>query len=325
MTDAAPRSLAVVASAPAHVTRAPDVFEPTSLNEAMWLAKTFYASNLLPKGVDSPEAAFTVIVTGHELGLSPMASLRMIHVFDGKPILSAALIVGICLRRSDLCEYFTLVESSGELATYETKRRNNPVPTRLTFAMSEAQHLATKDNWKNNRPDMLRARCSAKLARAVYPDIVGGLYDPDELDEVRAAPSVPSIGQSIGVPIKREEIQAAEGVVAKLDETESHEHERLLSELGKGIDTAETLATLAAAADAVAKARAANRVTELERAALVGRYKARRQALREAAANSAMAAQTAPPVEPAKAPPSAPRVEADADGVIPDSERGGES
>ena len=28
---------------------------------------------------------------------------------------------------------------------------------------------------------MLRARASAALARAVYPDFVGGLYDPDEL------------------------------------------------------------------------------------------------------------------------------------------------
>jgi hypothetical protein len=36
---------------------------------------------------------------------------------------------------------------------------------------------------------MLRARCGAAIARAVYPDLVAGIYDPDEVAEiVRAEP-----------------------------------------------------------------------------------------------------------------------------------------
>jgi hypothetical protein len=31
---------------------------------------------------------------------------------------------------------------------------------------------------------MLRARCGAAIARAVYPDLVAGIYDPDEVASV---------------------------------------------------------------------------------------------------------------------------------------------
>jgi hypothetical protein len=31
---------------------------------------------------------------------------------------------------------------------------------------------------------MLRARCGAAIARAVYPDLVAGIYDPDEVAEI---------------------------------------------------------------------------------------------------------------------------------------------
>lgn len=160
----------------------PDVFTPRTMAEAWKLAETFHASGLLPRGVSSPAAAFTIIATGAELGLSPMASLRSIHVIEGKPVLSAALIAGIVQRRPDLCEGFALVESTETIATYETTRRGQ-APVRMSFTLEQAQRagLTGKDNWRKYPHAMLRARASAELARAVYPDVVGGLYDPDEI------------------------------------------------------------------------------------------------------------------------------------------------
>jgi hypothetical protein len=35
--------------------------------------------------------------------------------------------------------------------------------------------------WQTYPEAMLRARCAAALARIVYPDLVAGVYDPDEL------------------------------------------------------------------------------------------------------------------------------------------------
>ena len=173
-----------------------EVFAPRTMSEAWKLAQTFHASGLLPRGIASPEAAFTIIATGAELGLSPMASLRSIHIIEGKPVLSAALIAGIVQRRPDLCEGFVLVESSDTIATYETTRRGQ-APVRMSFTIEQAQRarLTDKDNWKKYPHAMLRARASAELARAVYPDVVGGLYDPDEIPgaEVRTAEPRPVV------------------------------------------------------------------------------------------------------------------------------------
>lgn len=173
-----------------------EVFAPRTMAEAWKLAQTFHASGLLPRGIASPEAAFTIIATGAELGLSPMASLRSIHVIEGKPVLSAALIAGIVQRRPDLCEGFALVESSDTIATYETTRRGQ-APVRMSFTIEQAQRagLAGKDIWRKYPHAMLRARASAELARAVYPDVVGGLYDPDEIPgaEVRTVEPRPVV------------------------------------------------------------------------------------------------------------------------------------
>lgn len=168
-------------------------FEPASIDEALAVSKLLVSSRLLPRSITTPEAAFAVIVTGRELGLSAMQSLRAIHIVEGKPTLSADLMVAL-VKKSDACLFFRLVESSATVAIYEAHRRNEPSPTRLSFTFEEAKAAGVtgKDNWRKYPAAMLRARCAAALARAVFPDLVLGVYDPDELSpavDVTPAPS----------------------------------------------------------------------------------------------------------------------------------------
>jgi hypothetical protein len=116
-----------------------------------------------------------------------MQSLRMIHVIKGKPGLSADLVVGLCLK-SPVCDHFTLVSSSDLEATYEAQRKGALGPTRMSFTMEDAKRagLATNDNYRRIPGPMLRARCATAIARVVFPDIVGNLYDKEELDPTLA-------------------------------------------------------------------------------------------------------------------------------------------
>lgn len=161
-------------------------FEPRSISEALQLAKLLVQSRLLPKSVGTPEAAFAIIATGRELGMTAMQSLRSIHVIEGKPTLSADLVAALCKSRGDVCKYFMLVTSSATVATYETQRVGDPKPTTMSFTIEDAQRagLAGKQNWKAYPAAMLRARCITALARAVYPDLAMGIYDEDELGPV---------------------------------------------------------------------------------------------------------------------------------------------
>lgn len=168
-------------------------FEPSNVEQALVLATKMSASGLMPRSFQKPEAILTAIVMGRELGLTAMQSVRSIHVIEGKPSMSADLIVGLVKRSAD-CLYFQLVESTNIVARYETHRKGDPKPTAMAFSFEDAKlaQVTGKDNWKKYPAAMLRARCGTALARAVYPDIAMGLYDPDELEPARERDVTPA-------------------------------------------------------------------------------------------------------------------------------------
>jgi hypothetical protein len=84
------------------------------------------------------------------------------------------------------------------VAKYETYREGEGV-TPMTFTIEEAQAagVAGKDNWRKYPKAMLRARCIAALARTVYPDLLAGVYETEELETAprHAAPVIEAPAQ----------------------------------------------------------------------------------------------------------------------------------
>lgn len=168
--------------------------DPRSMKEARMLATDLFESRMF-SAYGSPHAVLSTIMVGRELGVPAMSSLRTIYNIEGKHSLSASLMVAIVLR-SGLAEYFEPIEFSADAATYETKRRNGRNPIRLThtFEMgvkawpkskADWQKAFDASGWGRNPTDMLVARAQARLARLVYPDLLAGLYTPEELEEIR--------------------------------------------------------------------------------------------------------------------------------------------
>ena len=167
--------------------------ELRGMDDVERLARTAVASGLVQ--VRRPEEAVVLLLTGRELGLSPMQSLRGIYVVSGRPVLSADLMVAV-VRRSGLCASWRTVESTAEACTIETQRAGEEHPTRKTWTMADAKRaqVTGKGTWSQYPAQMLRHRCAADLAREVYPDVLMGLYDPDELagvEPVRVEASAP--------------------------------------------------------------------------------------------------------------------------------------
>lgn len=162
---------------------------PRTLTEVQALAEVLAKSTLLPDALKGKVNDVAVqILAGQELGLAPMASIRGVHVVQGKPLLSADTMVALCLG-SGIAEYFSVVEETATQVTYETKRKGSPHPQRFTWSDDDTKNagLNTKDNWRMHKRQMRRARCKAVLARDVYPDVLSGCYDPDEI----AVPAMP--------------------------------------------------------------------------------------------------------------------------------------
>ena len=164
-------------------------FEPTNLDECWRVSAQLAKSKLLPVALQGkPEDVMVILMTGHELGLSPMQSIRGCYVIQGRAVTAADLAAALVMR-SPACEYLTLVESTATKAVYETKRKGSPRPVQMTWTIEQARAagLHTKDNWKNYPAAMLRARCVFDIGRAVYPDVLHGVYGEDEASSLEQA------------------------------------------------------------------------------------------------------------------------------------------
>ena len=166
------------------------MIDTTTIEMLSGLAERLHKAGVFGAEVTSADKAFAVLLKGHELGFTPMAAAGSISIIKGKVSLSADATVALC-KRSAACLYLRLVASTEEVATYETQRHGDPSPTTLsyTIAMATRAGLTGSQTWRGHAHAMLRARCGAAIARAVYPDLVAGIYDPDEVAEiVRAEP-----------------------------------------------------------------------------------------------------------------------------------------
>jgi len=166
------------------MTTMPTTEELTALER---LAERLFKGKAFPDTVRSVDTAFAILLKGWELGMPAMAAAAGIAIVSGKVSLGADATAGACLRHRDVCLYFSLVESTGEVARYETRRAGAPAPVVLAYTIAQAKTagLTGSSTWQKHAPAMLRARCAAALARAVYPDLVAGCYDPDEAAEIR--------------------------------------------------------------------------------------------------------------------------------------------
>lgn len=175
-------------------------YEPATLPDAERLADRLARSGLIPEALrGKPGDVLIVLMTGHELGLAPMQALRGLHVVNGRPIMAADLAVAL-VKRSPACGHFSLLESTDARATYETQRRGEPGKTRLTWTIEQADAagLLNRGPWKQTPAAMLRARCALALARAVYPDLLMGIYDPDEIADAQPVRVVGASSTSAG-------------------------------------------------------------------------------------------------------------------------------
>jgi hypothetical protein len=185
---AAKPSQALVAAPPPEWNKQ---LEPRSMSEAGQLAKWVHESRQF-SAYGTPQAVLATVLAGRELGLQAMASLRSIHIVEGKPTLSADLIRALAMQHPD-CRYFRCVARvttpGEERAVFVTKRGDDPEMS-LTYTIEEAKAAGLIRNgsgWVKNPADMCVARASAKLARLVYPEATFGLYLREELEEGRAA------------------------------------------------------------------------------------------------------------------------------------------
>lgn len=147
------------------------------------LSKHIAGTEFVPRNLrDKPAAVAAALLFGREVGLPPMTALTMTHVVEGKPAMSAEGQRALILAAGHEIE---VVETNGARCIMRARRRGSETWTHLEWSldMARAAGLLSKGVWKAYPRAMLQARCTAELARLVFPDVIHGFRAVEELDE----------------------------------------------------------------------------------------------------------------------------------------------
>jgi len=125
-----------------------------------------------------------VILDARERGVPMGAALRNGYVVKGRLGWSAAYLAGLVLS-SGKADFFELIpeECTETKASVRFKRRGRP-EGRHTFTVEDARKAGYFDKdgvWQKDVKAMLRAAACRTAARAYFPDVVSGMYMPDEI------------------------------------------------------------------------------------------------------------------------------------------------
>lgn len=153
---------------------------PASWVAGWRLAKRISHTPFVPAALrGDPNSVLACILTGDELGLGPMQSLRMVHIIEGRPAASAELMRALVNRAGHRID---VVESRQDRVTLAGVRRDTGAQAKVTWTIGDAQRAKLTGNpaWAKYPRSMLLARATSELCRALFADVIGGLYTPEE-------------------------------------------------------------------------------------------------------------------------------------------------
>lgn len=177
---------------------------PTSFDEAVKIAKTLAASDMVPKDYkDKAENVFVAIQWGQEIGLPPLQALQNIAVINGRPSIWGDAALALVMAHPAFEDIEESIVGTGDSMTGKciVKRKNrSPVVREFSVADANRAGLWRKAGpWTNYPQRMLQLRARAFALRDAFPDAIKGISIAEEQQdvevEINAAPSRRSVAQ----------------------------------------------------------------------------------------------------------------------------------
>lgn len=174
------------------------------------LADYIAATDFVPGAYrGQPAAVAAAILAGREIGIGPMAALQHLHIIDGRPAMSAQLMRALVFAHGHTIR---IVEATSTRCTIAGARRGAP-ESLVTWTMDDAKRagVASRQTWAKYPRQMLLARATGELCRAIFPDVLGGMaYTREEAAEIDTA-EAPALEAPATRTVKRATRQPARG------------------------------------------------------------------------------------------------------------------
>ncbi len=175
---------------------------PAEWQQTLALVDRVATTEFVPTAMrGKPGAVLASILTGRELGIGPMQSLKHIRPVEGTPGLSAELMAGLVRSRGHKLRIITRTVDEAEV---EGVRSDDPQhPLRVTWTLKDAERarlcrigddgkpIARSQNgkpmpWELHPDALLLARAISAVCRALFSDVLAGFaHTPEELEAGR--------------------------------------------------------------------------------------------------------------------------------------------
>lgn len=152
------------------------------------LGKLFHTSQIM--GVNTPGDGAVLALTCMCEGITPLEFAKTYHIINGKPSMRADMMHAKFRAAGGKVEWVNLGDDN---KAAEAKFTFDGQTISVRFTIDDARKLLGKGkdgkdridtadgNWSKDPPAMLRARLITKAIRILAPELIAGVYTPDEL------------------------------------------------------------------------------------------------------------------------------------------------
>ena len=157
----------------------------TSIGDLQTIGQCIAQSGMF--GVTTPSAGLVVAATCYQQGLSLLEFSRTYHVIQGRPSMRADAMLAEFRKRGGK---YKIVENSVTRAAADFEFEGNKFQG--VYTMDDARRSgdcfekdgkAIKHNWAHRAENMLWARMISRTVRILCPEIVAGIYTPEEVQD----------------------------------------------------------------------------------------------------------------------------------------------
>lgn len=145
------------------------------LDAAGRLAGVLCGTDFVPKGLrGNVEATAAAILTGREIGLSPMNALANIFIVQGRPSMYARTMVALVLSHGHELERTDATERA---VTVRARRKGSQAWQTFTWTIDRAQKAGYLNNakYKTDPIAMLTAKAQTEACRTMFADVLSGM------------------------------------------------------------------------------------------------------------------------------------------------------
>ena len=156
----------------------------TNMGELIHVGQQLAQSGMF--GIENPAAGFVVASTCYQQGITMMEFLRTFHIVKNRPAMKADAMLADFRKRGGK---YKIVENSTTRAAAEFDFEGQKLS--FEYGMEDAKRIGDcydkgttlKYNWQRRPEDMLWARMVSRAVRRLCPEIVAGVYTPEEVQD----------------------------------------------------------------------------------------------------------------------------------------------